>query len=70
MQEVEQETVQDNDGENDIESVSINLIQFNRNCSILTANFKMLAGQSNILVPYKIDTGSNGNIMPLHVYKK
>ena len=22
------------------------------------------------LVPYKIDTGSNGNIMPLHVYKE
>ena len=21
------------------------------------------------MVPYKIDTGSNGNIMPLHVYK-
>ena len=30
----------------------------------------MSAGQSKILVPYKIDTCSNGNIMPLHVYKK
>ena len=22
------------------------------------------------MVPYKIDTGSNGNIMPLHMYNK
>ena len=22
------------------------------------------------MVPYKIDTGSDGNIMPLHMYKK
>ena len=30
----------------------------------------MLANQSNIMVPYKIDTGSDGNIMSLPVYKK
>ena len=29
----------------------------------------MSAGQNNIRVPYKIDTSSNGNIMPIHVYK-
>ena len=69
MNEVEQEAVQGDAGA-DIESVSINSIQFNKNCSVLTANFKMSAGQSNIVVPYKIDTGRDGNIKPLYMYKK
>ena len=30
----------------------------------------MSAGKNNINVSYKIDTDSNGNIMPLHMYKK
>ena len=30
----------------------------------------MSTGQSNIMVPYKIDTGSDGNITSLHVFKK
>ena len=29
----------------------------------------MSAGQSNVMVPYEINTGSDGNIIPLHVYK-
>ena len=29
----------------------------------------MSAGISNVIVSYKVDTGSNGNIMPLHIYK-
>ena len=69
MNEVEQEAVQGDAGE-DIELLSINSIQFNKNCSVLTANFKMSAGQSIIMVLYKTDSGSNGNIMPLHVYQK
>ena len=39
------------------------------NHSVITANLKMLANKRSITVPYKIDTGSNGNIMPLHIYK-
>ena len=66
---MEQETVPDNDGENNIESVSINSIQFISNNSVLTTKLKTSAGQSKILVPYKNDTGNDGNIMPLHVYK-
>ena len=67
MNKVEQETVQDNVRESNIESVSINSIQFNKNHSVLTANLKTSAGQSNIMVPYKTDTGSDGNIMSLHI---
>ena len=69
MNEVEQETLQDNTRE-DIESVSKYSIHFNKYCSVLTANLKMFTGKNNIMVSYKIDTGSNSNIMPLHVYKK
>ena len=34
------------------------------------ANLKTSAGSNNIILPYKGDTGSDGNIMPLHIYKK
>ena len=30
----------------------------------------MSAGQNNIIVPYKIGTGNNGNIMPAHVLRR
>ena len=30
----------------------------------------MSAGINNVIVPYKVDTGTDGNIMPLHIYKK
>ena len=30
----------------------------------------MSAGINNIIVPYKVDTGSDGNIMSLHIYQK
>ena len=67
--EVEQEAVQDGAGEN-IELVSINCIQFNKNEPILTTNLKTSAGPSNVIIPYKIETGSSGNIMSIHMYKK
>ena len=70
MNEVEQEAVQDSAEENSIDSVSINLIHFNKNCSMLTVNLKTSAGLNNIMVLYKVDTGSDGNIMPLLIHKK
>ena len=69
MNKVEQEAVQ-NDARENIELVNINSIQFNKNQYVLTASSKMSTGQSNIMVLYKIDTGSNGNILSLHVYKQ
>ena len=30
----------------------------------------MSAGINNVIVPYKVDTGNDGNILPLHIYKK
>ena len=36
----------------------------------MTANLKMLVGKNSISVPYKIDMGSDSNIMPLNIFKK
>ena len=66
---MEQETIQNNACE-DVETVSINSVQFNINCSVLTVNLKTSAGQNSITVPYKIDTGCDGNLMPMHIFKK
>ena len=69
VNEMEQEAVQDSTEENSIDSVSINSIHFNKNCSVLTAKFKMSADPNNMMVPYKVDMDSDGYIMPLHIYK-
>ena len=29
-----------------------------------------MINQARVIVLYKIDTGNDGNIMPLHIYKK
>ena len=54
----------------DIETVSINSVHMNRNWSMLTAKLEMCAGNNKLTVPYKIDTGSDGNIMPWSIFKK
>ena len=50
--------------------MNINSIHFNKNCFVITANLKTSANLNNVMVPYKVDTDSDGNIMPLHIYKK
>ena len=37
---------------------------------MLTAKLDMHTGNNKITTPYKIDTGSNSNIMPWHIFKK
>ena len=70
MNELQQETGQDNAEDNSIDSVNINSIYFNKKHSILTANLKTSAGPNNVMVPCKVDMGSDENIMPLHIYKE
>ena len=69
VHEVEIEVVPE-PNEEDIETVSINSIYLNRNQSLITAHLKMQAGKTATEIPCKIDTGSEGNIMPLHIFKK
>ena len=53
-----------------IETVNIDLVHLNRNWSLITAHLEMQVGKNFIEIPYKIDIGSEGNIMPLHIFKK
>ena len=55
--------------EGKIETVSINSVHLNRNWSLITAYLEMQAGENIIEIPYKIGTGSEGNIMPLYIFK-
>ena len=66
----EHETAQGSVEGGSIDSVNINSINFNKNCSVIMANLKMLANKSSVIAPYKVDTGSGGNIIPSYIYKK
>ena len=68
VHDVELENVKDPQG--DMETVTINSIFWNNKQSSITANLKTMASNNTMTVPYKIDTGSKGNLMPLYIYKK
>ena len=53
-----------------IETVSINSVYLNRNQLLITAQLEMQVGKTTLEVPYKIDTGSEGNLMPLYIFKR
>ena len=69
MNEARQEAAQDSAEENSTDSVNINSINFNKNHSILTVNLKISAGPNNVMVPYTVDMGSDGNILPLQIHQ-
>ena len=54
----------------ELETVSINSVQLNKKWSLLTAELEMWGGNNSIVIPYKIDTGSESNMMPLFILKK
>ena len=70
MNEMEQQATQESAEENSIDWVNTNSIHFNKNCSVITVKLKMSAGIINVIVPYKVDTGSDGYIMQLPIYKE
>ena len=49
--------------------MNINSIHINKHHPVITANLKNLANKNSVIIPYKVDPGSDGNIMPLHIYK-
>ena len=55
--------------EGEIETVSIDSVHLNKNQSLLMAELEMQLGR-NTISPYKIDIGSEGNIMPVFIFKK
>ena len=56
--------------EGKIETVSIDSVHLNKNWSLLMVELEMHAGTNKIIIPYKIDTRSEGNIMPCHIFKR
>ena len=52
-----------------INSMNINSIMLNSKCSVITANLKTSSSQASFVVPYKVDSCSNGNIMPFHIFR-
>ena len=69
MYKLEVEVVQEID-EGEIETVSIDSVHLNKNWSLLTVKLEMHTGRNTIVVPYKVDTASKSNIMPLFIFKK
>ena len=69
MHEVEIEIGPESQGE-DIENVSINSLYLNRKGSLIMANLEMQVGETALEILYKIDTGSEGNLMPLYIFRK
>ena len=63
-QEVSQEYKEDY-----IKMVSINSAYMNKNQSMLTAKLDTHAGDNNVIILYKIDTGNDGNIMTWYIFK-
>ena len=60
----------DQEQETDIKAGNTNSVKWNSNHSTIIANLKTSSNKVVITVPYKADTGSDGNIMPLYIYKK
>ena len=48
--------------------VNVNSINFNSKHLVITANLKTLLKQFRRIIPYKIHTSSDGNIIPLQIY--
>ena len=54
----------------EIEEVSINLVYLNNKWSLITADLETQVSKITVKIPYKIDTGSEGNLMPLYIFKR
>ena len=57
----------DSQGE-DTEIVSINSLYINKKGSLIMAKLEVQADKTALEIPYKIDTGSEGNLMPLYIF--
>ena len=69
VHEVETDMEPGSQGEN-TEVVSINSLYINRTRSLIMAKLERQAGKTVLEIPYKIDTGSEGNIMLLYIFQK
>ena len=66
VHEVEVEVCQEDD---EIEEVSINSVYLNNKWSLITTTLEMQVSKNTAKIPYKIYTSSEGNLMPLYIFK-
>ena len=55
--------------EDEIEEVSINSVCLNNKQLLITAQLEKQVNENTIKIPYKIDTGSEGSLMLLYIFK-
>ena len=67
VHEVEIDMEPESQGE-DTEVVSINSLYINRKRLLIMAKLEMQVGKTALEIPYKIDMGSEGNLMPLYIF--
>ena len=67
VQEVEVEASQEFD---EIDEVSINSVYLNNKWLLITADLEMQVSKNIVKILYKIDTGSEGNLLPLYIFKR
>ena len=60
----------DQEQEIDVKTVNINSVKLNTNHSTIIVNLRTSSNKVITIVPNKVDMGSDGNIMPLYMYKK
>ena len=53
-----------------IGTVSIDSVGMNKNWSLLMVEIETYTGDNIVTILYKIDMGSEGNIMPWHIFKR
>ena len=56
--------------EGKIEEVSINSVYLNNKWLLIITQLEMQVSNNALKVPYKIDTGGEGNLMLLYIFKK
>ena len=56
--------------DNKIEEVSINSVYLNNKWLVITADLEMQVSKNTVKIPYKIYTSSEGNLMPIYIFKK
>ena len=55
--------------DDEIEEVSINSVYLNNKWLLITTDLEMQVSKNTVKITYKIGTGSEGNLMPLYIFK-
>ena len=56
--------------DDEIEEVSINSVYLNNKLLLIIADLETQVSENTLKIPYKIDTGSEGNLKPLYIFKR